>query len=115
MGIAGTLQYDDHWLCIIQAFYMCGLQEGAAVDAARTIAILPSTSQGCSDFDGPSWVLYRYWLAQDPSFQDGAERPETPVPVKWSLSGVVSLLSEGYNRRGVRGATAFQVNVKFSM
>ncbi|PIL30588.1 hypothetical protein GSI_07289 [Ganoderma sinense ZZ0214-1] len=49
----------------IRAFYNCGLQEAAAVDAARVVGMPP----GMGSFDGPSWALYRYWLSQDPSFR----------------------------------------------
>nr|VWO99126.1 Cytochrome P450 monooxygenase AKT7 (EC (AK-toxin biosynthesis protein 7) [Ganoderma boninense] len=52
----------------IRAFYNCGLQEAAAVDAARAVGMPPRMGDG-GEFDGPSWVLYRYWLSQDPSFR----------------------------------------------
>ena len=51
-----------------EAFYNCGLQEAAAVDAARTVGMPPKRGDG-GEFDGPSWALYRYWLSQDPAFR----------------------------------------------
>ena len=51
-----------------EAFYNCGLQEAAAVDAARTVGMPPQRGDG-GEFDGPSWALYRYWLSQDPAFR----------------------------------------------
>ncbi|EJF62662.1 hypothetical protein BD309DRAFT_993087 [Dichomitus squalens] len=55
---------------VIRAFYMCGLEEAAAADAARAVGMPPrSINLGSIDFDDPSWALYRYWLFQDHSFR----------------------------------------------
>ena len=48
------------------AFYMCGLEEAAAAEAARMVG-MPSRVNEDSMFDHPSWSLYRYWLSQSPS------------------------------------------------
>lgn len=66
-------------MAIFAAFYMCGLEEAAAAEAARTVG-MPSgtpyynpragpTVNEQSEFDNPSWALYRYWLSQNPSFR----------------------------------------------
>ncbi|KAI0806895.1 hypothetical protein C8Q74DRAFT_1224941 [Fomes fomentarius] len=57
---------------------MCGLEEGAAAEAARTVGMPSGTPyynpragavNEQSEFDNPSWALYRYWLSQNPSFR----------------------------------------------
>ena len=66
------------------AFYMCGLEDDAAVEAARAISArsqLPTGWQpseaGMSQFDNPSWMLYKHWLAQNPQFRAVETSTET--------------------------------------
>ncbi len=69
MGVAFVAGDKNHsnFVCVREAFYNCGLQEAAAVDAARAVGMPPRMGDG-GEFDGPSWALYRYWVSQDPSF-----------------------------------------------
>ena len=64
--VAGDKRISNVFVC--EAFYNCGLQEAAAVDAARVVGMPPRMGDG-GEFDGPSWALYRYWLSQDPAFR----------------------------------------------
>ena len=43
-------------------YYMCGLREAAAEQAARELGLPPSYQNEDTAFDNPSWSLYRYWL-----------------------------------------------------
>ncbi|KAI0685687.1 hypothetical protein C8T65DRAFT_591994, partial [Cerioporus squamosus] len=47
---------------ILTVYYMCGLDEAAAEQAARELGLPPSYLNEETAFDNPSWGLYRYWL-----------------------------------------------------
>ncbi|KAF9235032.1 hypothetical protein BU15DRAFT_78408 [Melanogaster broomeanus] len=45
---------------IREAFYSCGLEQSAAMEAARDVPPMEDTS--------PPWALFNYWMRQGPTF-----------------------------------------------